>query len=230
MALALNIYTLLRLARPVRLLALLLLVICTGCQPQRQQQSLATPVIGIVTASIGYPEVIRKHQTYILATQSRIYTDDVLTTDKNSRLVITMKDGATFKLGPNTHLVLHHYDLAADQQLTNAEATLSSGSVLTSIPSNPNQQDPLFEIRKPVATILASATEFWSGFAFTDNTLDVSLMGTGGKVVIENNHGEVELLQRYDGTSVIGDSAPQVPKPWDAQKIQQGNAQISLVP
>ena len=67
-------------------------------------------------------------------------------------------------------------------------------------------------------------------FEFTDNTLDVSLMGADGTVVIENNHGEVELLQRYDGTSVIGDSAPQAPKPWDPQKIQQANAQINLEP
>lgn len=58
-----------------------------------------------MTRLVGYPEVTRQQRTYILANQSRIYPEDSLRTDKDSRLLITMNDQTTFALGPNSDLV-----------------------------------------------------------------------------------------------------------------------------
>lgn len=209
---------------PCRGAFLLMALVLIGCQsePATKPQPV---LIGQVTSANGYPEVIRNNRTYILDTQSRIYTNDVLNTDERSKVLITMSDGSTFTLGPDTHFVLHRYDLNQDKTVSGADMTITSGSLKANL-STPESRSN-FEIRTPVAIINTPGAEFWGGFSFAENTLDIAMFDGKG-VVIRNSHGSTQLSENAWGTSVIGDSAPQPAKAWSKQKLAQALAETNL--
>lgn len=198
-----------------------------SCQVQNQPANSRPITIGLVTNSSGYPEVTRRNQTYILAKQSRIYKDDVLRTDKDSKVQITMNDGTTIALGPETHFVLHRYDLINNQSVSKANMTMTGGSLKTDIaPINTNSS---FEIRTPLAVLSTTRAEFWSSYSILDNTLNIAMVA-GENLIVENNHGATRLNRLAWGTSVIGDSAPQPAKAWSTQKLDQALEATNLKP
>tara|TARA_R110002072_G_scaffold89232_4_gene199890 strand:- start:13030 stop:13713 length:684 start_codon:yes stop_codon:yes gene_type:complete len=203
----------------------LLLLLLASCESQPNAEPLT--VIGIVAKSSGYPEVTRKNRTYILAAQSRIYAEDILRTDKDSRLILNMRDDSTFALGPNSHFVLHRYDIDASLSAPVAQMSLTSGSVRTKTARIMSATRPRFEIRTPLAVIGVRGTDFWSGYLFGNNTLDVAMV-SGKGVYVQNQHGSVELTMDGWGTTVIGDSAPQPPKVWPSQKINRALGETTL--
>ncbi|MFN3238626.1 MAG: FecR domain-containing protein [Pseudomonadales bacterium] len=198
-----------------------------ACQAELRPAANPPVVIGSVTHSSGYPEVIRKNRTYILAAQSKIYADDVLNTDEKSKVLITMKDGTTFRLGPDTHFVLHRYQITANNTVA-ANMTITSGSLQANLAATGDNKLPgNFELRTPLATVVGSSGEFWGGFSFTDNTLDIALF-SGEAMSIRNQHGETKLHSDAWGTSVIGDSAPQPARAWSNQKLAQALAETQI--
>lgn len=213
-----------RLAFKVLLVPLLFLI--AGCEVQ-STDGISPNQIGIVTSSVGYPELKRKERTYILAAQSRIYTEDVVQTDKNSRLKITMKDGTTFAIGPNSNFVIHRYEY--DEQLSTpvAQMSFTRGSVRTRTAKIMEATGPKFEIRTPLAVIGVRGTDFWSGYLFGKNTLDVAMI-KGKGIYVQNDLDSVDLYQDGWGTTVIDGSAPQPPKPWSSQKINRALTETDL--
>jgi hypothetical protein len=202
-------------------------VLLASCQAELQPAASPPVVIGSVIDSSGYPEVIRKNRAYILAPQSKIYADDVLNTDDKSKVLISMKDGTTFQLGPDTHFVLHRYQITANNMVS-ANMTITSGSLQANLATPENLQRPgSFELRTPLATVVGTSSEFWGGFSFSENTLDIALF-SGEPMSIRNQHGEIKLDGDAWGTSVIGDSAPQPAKVWSNQKLAQALAETEI--
>lgn len=207
---------------------LTLLSLLTGCETQTASGTLSQiEPIGIVTRIQGYPEVTRQKGTYILANQSRIYPDDSLRTDKDSRLLITMNDQTTFALGPNSDLVLHRYDYNENLAAPVAQMSFTRGALRTRTARIMNARQPRFEIRTPSAVIGVRGTDFWSGFLFGDNDLDVAMV-SGKGIYVENELGSVDLVTDGWGTTVIGSSAPQPPKRWSSLKINRALTETNL--
>jgi hypothetical protein len=203
-----------------------LLLLIAGCETQTTG-GVSPNSIGIVTRSVGYPEVLRKQRTYILASQSRLYAEDVIQTDKNSRLKITMNDGTTFALGPNSDFVIHRYEYDVQLNTPVAQMTFTRGSVRTKTAKIMEATEPKFEIRTPLAVIGVRGTDFWSGFLFGKKTLDVAMI-KGKGIYVENELGSVDLYQDGWGTTVIDGSAPQAPKPWSNQKVNRTLTETNL--
>lgn len=206
-----------------------ILILLSGCAstPDAQQGEPPSIVIGIVTRSTGYPEVTRNNRTYILASQSRIYAEDIIRTDKASRLILTMKDDTTFALGPNSHFVLHRYDIDGSLNAPVAQMSFTSGSIRTKTARIMKAAQPQFEIRTPLAVIGVRGTDFWSGYLFGTNTLDVAML-SGKGIYVQNQHGSVDLTLDGWGTTVIGNSAPTPPKIWPSQKINRALGETTL--
>lgn len=200
------------------------LVSLTGCATPSAPTG-APVILGYVTASEGYPELTRKNQKYILAAQSRIYADDVLITDKDAKLILTMLDGSTFNLGPGTHFVLHHYRLSEQTQLEDADITISSGSIQTVLA--PSELRRRVEIRTPLAKVSTSNGSFVSAYFLNENTLDVALL-TGDYLLVKNDHGGREITRPGTGLTVIGDSAPLPVTSWTSQKLRQTQDRTKL--
>lgn len=207
-------------------LALLSLLSSCGVQTASSTASLIDP-IGIVTRLEGYPEVTRKDRTYILANQSRIYPEDSIRTNNGSRLFITMNDQTTFALGPNTDLVLHRYDYRENLTTPVAQMSFTQGAIRTRTARIMKASQPRFEIRTPLAVIGVRGTDFWSGYLFGDNTLDVAMV-SGKGIYVENELGSVDLVTDGWGTTVTASTAPQPPKIWSGLKINRALTETNL--
>ncbi len=201
-------------------LGLICMLALISCSTQPDASGSSSVAIGLVTASKGYPEVFRKNRTYILAAQSRIYAEDIVKTDKNSKVAIQMLDDTTFALGPGSHFVLHNYKYSPDMTAPVAQMSITSGSLRTRTANLMKAKKPSFEIRTPLAVVGVRGTDFWSGFLFGENTLDVAMI-EGKGIYIQNPHGAVDIYSDGHGTTVIGDSAPQPPKAWSSRKINR---------
>ena len=165
-------------------LGFILLGLISACATQPLEPSSQPTIIDVIAKSASFPKVIRNNQTYILGAQSQIYVDDVLITDKRSKLELTMTDGLTLHLGPNTHFVLHQYDSAPQ---SSADLTMSSGSIKVS-----NRDMRSLEIRTPIAALKSNDGDFWCGFETSDTTLDIALL-SGSGMAVSNQHGSTEL-------------------------------------
>ena len=175
--------------------------------------------VGVITDSIGLPTVIRKNQPYILGAQAKIYESDIIETDKDSSVKIRMIDESTFTLGPNSHFVIHNYQLTQGSNASNARMSFTSGSLRTKSANITQTRRARFEIRTPLATVEVLGRDFWIGYLFGENTLDVVLIDGPG-IDIENDSGSVSINQFGFGTTVTGDSAPRMPSAWLQSKIE----------
>jgi hypothetical protein len=207
-------------------LTLVSLLAGCGTQPASSSAAQIDP-IGIVTRLQGYPEVTRKERTYILANQSRIYPEDSIRTNKDSRLLITMNDQTTFALGPNSALVLHRYDYGENLTAPIAQMSFTRGAIRIRTGRIMKANQPKFEIRTPLAVIGVRGTDFWSGYLFGDNTLDVAMV-SGKGIYVENEIGSIDLTTDGWGTTVTADSAPQPPKLWSSLKINRALTETNL--
>ena len=156
----------------------------------------------------------------MLSAQSRIYRGDIIETDEKSKLKIEMNDRSTFILGPNTHLVIHYYKYEARLKGLIARISFTSGSLHTTTVRNTLAHKTRFELTTPLGIVGAQGAEFWSGFTFGQNRLDVVLLD-GTKVYAKNSHGTVDITHAKHGTTIMGNSAPKAPESWPSRILTQ---------
>lgn len=204
-------------ASPISILLLCLAL--AGCQTPRDAFSEPT-LIGTVVATNGFPSVIRQNQSYIIDVQSRIYEGDIVRTNEMSRASIEMVDESVIDLGPDSHLIIHEYQLQDAETAPVARMTLASGSLKAEAHFDVDTRKPRFRIQTPLANIAVRGGSFWSGFIFGDNTLDAAVLDGKG-LLVSNEHGSVEISRHGEGTTVIGGTAPQPPTPWSQLKLDR---------
>jgi len=183
-----------------------------------------TTQIGLVTASTGYPSVVRNNRSYILARESRIYATDVLDTDEDSMLQIRMIDDTIITLAKGSHIVIHRY-----LKKTNAvkiEATLTKGAIRTT--REPDADHNIeFIFSTPIAAIRSDSHDFWASFG--DRTLDV-IMISGTEMEVSNRSGQRQITQPNYGIKVIAGSGPQEPILWNDSRISSAISSTYLAP
>ena len=118
-----------------RLILLAGLLLSTSCTVQIPYTAIATTV-GTVVQSTGLPSVMRNSRPYILAEQSRIYADDIISTDGYSLVKILMNSGSTVELGTRTRMRL--MEVATNGSNTRTQLNLSMGSLEISANNNAN--------------------------------------------------------------------------------------------
>lgn len=209
-----------------QLVLLLLLAMLTACGSQGTPPGPAV-LIGVVEETKGFPSVIRGQRTYLLAKQSRIYQGDIIETDRESKIKLKMLDDTTFALGPNSHFVLHEYKYSETESAPVAQMSLTSGSLRSKTAKLMQARRPSFKINTPQALIGIRGTDFWSGFIFGDNTLDVAMI-EGRGVYVTNQHGTAELDFGGFGTTVSGAAPPRPPKRWPQRKIDRALAETGF--
>jgi len=195
------------------------LALClTSCQ--NSKNAMTPVVIGTVTASEGFPNVVRLNQTYILDKQARIYEGDIVTTDSKSRLNIIMIDGSALSFGTSTKFVFHQYARRGINSRIDAKLAFTTGTFRARTSGADQLVEPKFEIRTPLAVIDARHADFWGGFLFSDKDLDVTLI-KGDSIDVANSHGSVEITTAEYGTTIQAGSAPQSENRWSQRKLDQ---------
>ncbi|HAK51507.1 MAG TPA: hypothetical protein DCM54_06335 [Gammaproteobacteria bacterium] len=173
--------------------------------------------IGVVTSSEGYPSVIRNNQSYILDRESRIFANDVVDTDEQSKLQIRMIDNTILSMGHGSHVVLHRYWKMPDA--VRLEGTFTKGAIRATRDTQNIEVEIVF--KTPLATIQSISEDFWAGFI--DRTLDVALFN-GSSVIVRNRSGEREVVERNHGIKVNIGSGPQEPILWYDSRIEVAKA------
>ena len=195
-----------------RLILLAGLLLSTSCTVQIPYTAIATTV-GTVVQSTGLPSVMRNSRPYILAEQSRIYADDIISTDGYSLVKILMNSGSTVELGTRTRMRL--MEVATNGSNTRTQLNLSMGSLEISANNNAND----FTINTNIARIESISASFWLGYANGGKSLDVISLG-GNEVQVSNRGGEGTLAAPLTGTSITAGSAPQDIVAWSENKFR----------
>lgn len=205
-------------------IALLLAVtlFTTACTVKPQSSGLGV-VVGEIVKSTGYPSVIRHSRPYILAAQSRLYEGDVITTDDQSLVNITLANNAVIKLGSRSQLLITELQVAKDDSKTTsfARVTLSRGSM--ELDGRANGVNPegtnRIEISTSIAMVTTTSETLWLGYTDQNTSLDVVSLGSE-TVTVSNRDGTVAFASPYVASTTIAGSAPQTAITWSRKKFQ----------
>ena len=179
--------------------------------------------IGTVTGSMGFPSVVRNNRSYILAKESKIYPNDILDTNEDSKIQIRMVDDTLLTIGNSSHVVMHHYEQKHDW--ADMEVTITKGAIRATRSSLENSGEIV--LNTPLAMITSRSLDFWAGFIFSDRTLDVAMI-SGSMIEVSNRDGSAELTQPSHGIKVTAGSGPQEPILWNEERINAAIDATSL--
>lgn len=201
-----------RCARSLLLLLFGLLPACTSHSPADPQH------VGIVANVEGFPSVTRSGRTYLLANQSRVFEGDIIQTDRESRLEINMIDETRIVLGNESHLVFHEYDYEQGDFFPVARLFFTAGVFHIRTENIPRSWFGTFEVRTPLAKILADRADFW-GSMEADNSLNVGML-EGKHIEVINDHGNVKIKRHGLTTSILAGSAPSGAQRWSERRLK----------
>ena len=143
---------------------------------------------------------------------------DRIATERNTRLVLRMSDGAVVTLGDETDFIITRYDYSAQAQRGSALLELVKGVFRATTGAIGKLAGRDFKVKTAVATIGIRGTDFWGGFYFSQ-ALDVALLGGAG-IYVENAAGRVEISNIGEGTTIQnGAVAPSQPITWGDEKL-----------
>ncbi len=196
---------------------LFLLILLSACSHYKPYVISTTP-IGMVSASTGFPSVLRNARPYILDEQSQLYQGDVITTDEQSLVHINFNSGATLELGTQSQLLLSQYSEIRHQRLHGL--SLSKGSMTVSRRAGDFGVAPVFEIATTIATVESRGDNFWLGYTPASNGVDVVSL-THEPVTVRNKSGSIELNQPLQMTTVTPGGAPQAMLVWSEKKFER---------
>lgn len=199
------------------------LLVLTNADSGRAQQT-GDSIVGTVTRLQNAAVAMQNAFPRILAEGDPILLGDVISTGDETRLQLTMKDGAEVTLGEQTIFVVQEYLVAQDGG--NAVMRLLQGAFVATSGSLMKQANAEFTIETEVATIGIRGTTFWGGSM--DGEFSVLLLDGKG-VYVETRAGIVELSKPNAGTTITdGSTRPTPPKPWGQEKINRAKATVTF--
>ncbi len=205
--------------RMQRLLICLALVVtfssCSSLNLSSPGKVESSERIGTVLDVIGTPSILRDGRMIYLLPDFDLKVLDTVMTGAKDKVRIEMRDGTTINLGNNSEYTFLVYSHRGNFPMARMSFTQGSFRVATgSITKRPRA---IFEVATPLATIGVRGTEFWGGYIFGDNVLDVALLSEG-KIFVENKAGTVDIDQPGYGTTVRLGIAPTAPEAWSPSK------------
>ncbi len=168
-----------------------------------------------VLSSTGYPTVNRVGRSYILAPQSVLYLNDVITTDAVATVALQLTGGSRIELGNNSSLLFS--GLSDEATPPGIGFTLTRGSLMLSGNKSGARN---YEIATSMALIETGSEHFWLGYSAARDSIDIVSLGVE-PVLIKNGDGSVLLTAPYEATTIIGASAPQAIKKWAPEKFSE---------
>lgn len=193
------------------LLVLLSLTACSLYEPYVVQ----TSPIGKVTAASGYPEVMRNARPYMLDEQSLLFLGDILTTDEQSLVQVSLDTGVVIETGTRTQL--RFGETGEEHRLT-----LTAGSAEIYDTQSVNE----FQITTNFARIVSNSGHVWVGYLTSGNGIEVVSL-SDAPVTVSNDDGSVVLTAPMQVTSLRPAAAPQQAGYWSAQRFDRTKLQYT---
>jgi hypothetical protein len=157
------------------------------------------------------------HATYAedtrrLKNESDIKMQDLLTTERESRLEVVLKDGSSIQLGENAELLVDEFVYTPrEERSITLNALRGALRYISSKMREATRQD--VKIKTPVLNLGVRGTDFWLGPI--DGATGVLVLT--GKVLVSSKHGLVSL-RPGEGTMVKDDGTLTLPKQWGEEK------------
>ena len=95
--------------------------------------------------------------------------------------------------------------------------SFTEGSFRVSTARFMKKDSAIFEVTTPLAVIGVRGTDFWGGYIFGDNRLDVAML-RGDGIYVTNNFGTVDIRDPGFGTTVVFGAAPIPVERWSPNK------------
>jgi hypothetical protein len=175
--------------------------------------------IGQVTALEGKVAVLRqgKFAPEPLTLHKPVFQEDIIETDRTSKVRITLSDATVISLGEQSRLELRQFSQDARQQTRSGRLVMAWGffrAILKEMTS-----PSTVEVITPTAVAAIRGTDLM-GEVTADSTAIVVLEGT---VAVSNVHPMSRGLATLTpgmGTTVKGDEAPSTPTRWSESRIE----------
>lgn len=171
--------------------------------PDIIQAQQAEPV-GKVDRVQGTAQVDRGGQSSALATESRVFEDDIITTGPESRVSITFIDESTLTIGADGEMVIDSFVFNKTGRRNSVIYNWAAGAFLTKTGAVGKTNPDDVSVRTPVVTIGIRGTQFWGGRL----ERDFEVLVLEGRVVVTNAAGSVELGPNQTTAVVNATTAP----------------------
>ena len=206
-------------------LVLILLMGSSCANTGSTDQLEAVEVIGEITLVIGEPLVLRGGKMIILQRRYELQVGDAILTGTMGKVRIKMTDDTVIHLGNNSQFVFHAYSYGEPNPI--ARMSFVEGSFRVTSKKFMKRTGAIFEIVTPIAVIGIRSTDFWGGYIFGEDQLDVALLGGQG-IYVRNNFGEVNIEDVGVGTTVSFMGPPMAPEAWETEKVAEAVAATQL--
>ena len=198
---------------PVLVLGLLSLLADATAHAQQAKS------LGHVTGLEGNVTVLRqgKFAPEPLTLQKPVFQEDIIDTDRASKVRITLTDATVISLAEQSRLELKQFSYDARQQTRSGRLAISLGifrAILKEMIASSN-----FEVTTPTAVAAIRGTDLMGEIA-ADSTAIVVLEGT---VAVSNVRPEFRGLSTLTpgmGTTVRNDAPPSTPTSWSESRIE----------
>jgi FecR protein len=200
----------------LRLVAVLGLLSLLPCAAADAQQPKST---GQVTALEGKVTVLRqgKFTPEPLTLQKPVFQEDIIETDRASKVRITLVDATVISLGEQSRLELKQFSHDASQQTRSGRLAIAWGffrAILKEMTSSST-----VEVITPTAVAAIRGTDLM-GEVTADSTAIVVLEGTVAISNIRPMFRGLSTLTPGMGTTVKGDEPPSTPTRWSEPRIE----------
>jgi hypothetical protein len=199
--------------RLVAVLGLLSLLPCAAADAQQPKS------IGQVTALEGKVTVLRqeKFAPEPLTLQKSVFQEDIIETDRASKVRITLSDATVISLGEQSRLELKQFSHEARQQTRSGRLAIAWGffrAILKEMTSPSS-----VEVITPTAVAAIRGTDLM-GEVTADSTAIVVLEGTVAVSNVRPNVPDLSTLTPGMGTTVKSDEPPSTPTKWSEARIE----------
>jgi hypothetical protein len=173
--------------------------------------------IGQVVALTGQAAVQHRAgmSTEPLTMQSRVYQDDLIHTQTNSKVRLALVDGTTLVLGQESTLHLSEFVYSPGQSRKSL-LTIVQGVFRLAVSMLPRST---FEVHTTNTVAAVRGTE-WLGQVTRDATAMAVLEGEVAVSHARPEVGGTVLLTAGTGTDVVGQQPPTPPKPWGEARLR----------
>ena len=200
----------------LRLVAVLGLLSLLSCVTADAQQPTS---IGHVTALEGKVTVLRqgKFAPEPLTLHKPVFQEDIIETDRASKVRITLSDATVISLGEQSRLELKHFSYDARQQTRSGRLAIAWGffrAILKEMTSPSS-----VEVITPTAVAAIRGTDLM-GEVTADSTAIVVLEGTVAVSNVRPMFRGLSTLTPGLGTTVKGDEPPSTPTKWSEARIE----------
>ncbi len=191
-----------------------------------------TAAVGSVTQLQGSVSATRAAGTVTLQLNAPIYSDDLLETDANAKLLVQFTDGTKLTLGPSSEVLIDEFVFNPNGGANNAALRITAGAarlVAGAIERVGGTQ--AITVTTPVATIGIRGTDFFIEMEEADH-LAVALF-SGNQIAVTNTSGTT-VLRPGEGTDIWGRPgetiAPSRALTWGADRVNRALALVTVSP